>query len=160
MSKQLDILEKLKRGLSDREISKLFDMPLDRVAAIRKDAMERGLVPKSVKYMSREERLKRRKEIAAFVEAGNSQGEAAEKYGVSLATVQNAVAEFRKDRAEKRPTIENAMKAATMFLQGMRDTEIAGAIGVGRTMVIHLRKVATEAGLFKAADKLQKAAKS
>lgn len=150
MSKQLDIIEKLKQGLSDKEAAKLFDTPVDRIREIRADLIERGILSRTTKRMSREERQARRKEIAEFVKAGNSSGEAAQKFKVSIGTVQSAVVEFFGVQREQKPTIEYAMKVAAGFMLGKQDSEIADEVGITREWVRYIRKKAEAAGFFRA----------
>lgn len=100
--------------------------------------------------MTHEERAKRRRSIADDVAAGATTDEVATKYGVAIATVENACAEFGITLVSEpieRPIAESTYDIIAAILKGKSDSAIAGETGLSRQRINVIRLKCREAGM-------------
>jgi transposase len=141
--KYLEILERIKSGQTDGQIARALEVEAQQVAKIRAEAGERGLVKPPP--MTHEQRAKRRQEIVDFIQAGGDRHKAAEKFGVSIATVENVVRAatgLRKRAWQRDPerTVDVSLALVAMFVQGASDSAAAEHAGCSREWASKIRE--------------------
>ncbi len=160
---ELAVIEYINQGLDNAAIAKLLDTDEAKIAEKRTEYLARGLVrgktanPNS--RISADVRRMRREEISRYLRDGHTHSEAAAKFGVSTGMVAQAAREFGGRVAKESTSQADLFKIAGMFILGMKDSEIADAVGLSRERVGTMRESATEAGLFAACEKLAVAAR-
>jgi hypothetical protein len=156
--KLLEIIEKLRAGLTDKEIAKLFDIEAEQAAKFRAEAVERDLLqyrhlrPLKKVSTTAEDRAKRREEVAKFIKAGGTIEDAAAKFRVGPQTIRTDLQTLGVEVPMKRQpgmVILQAYQAAKVMLAGGRDVDIAAKVGCSREWASKLREMAVKAGLVR-----------
>lgn len=150
----IEIVAKLKLGLTPAETAKLVGVAESTVERIRNAAVEKGLLRERYEVSrTHEERAILRKEIAEWVAANNATiAEAANHFHVSEPQVSKSCREHnveprRSERAAAKKGVSQ-LAVLTLLIDGMKQAEVADHFGVSRNYVNIVVDKARKAGVF------------